>query len=66
MTDLLVNFVNHLDPNGPTALTWPKYDTSSAAMLTLLDGPVPQVITQDTYRKEAMAYFLKLGFAHPF
>jgi len=65
LTDYLVNFVNNLDPNGPTVLNWPKYNTSSAQLLTLLDGAVPQALTTDTFRKEGMAFITKLGLAFP-
>lgn len=64
MTDYLVNFVNHLDPNGPTTLDWPKYHPSSAEMLEFLDGEIPQAITQDMYRKEAMDYTTKVASTH--
>lgn len=65
LTDFLVNFVTNLDPNGPTTLAWPKYDTSSVQLLTLLDGSIPQMITEDTYRKDAMEFLTTLAAAHP-
>ena len=60
LADYLINFVNHLDPNGPTVLAWPQYNTS-AEMMVLQDGPVPLVIGQDTYRKDAIALLTELG-----
>jgi len=65
LTDYLVNFVNDLNPNGPTTLQWPKYSTSTAVLLTFLDGDVPQVLTTDTYRTDAMAYSIELGLEYP-
>ena len=65
MTDYLINFVNHLDPNGPTALAWPKYSTSSPKLLTLQDLLIPQIITDDTYRKDAMNFATQLSLANP-
>lgn len=65
LTDYLINFVNHLDPDGPTVLPWPKYDTHSAKLLTLVDGATPQEITRDTFRKAGIAFAAELGFSYP-
>ncbi|KAI0075535.1 alpha/beta-hydrolase [Panus rudis PR-1116 ss-1] len=68
LTDFLVNFVNHLDPNGNGAtkyLSWPKFDTNSLNLMTLLDGSVPQKITKDTYRKDGMDLLMKVTLEHP-
>ncbi|TCD60884.1 hypothetical protein EIP91_009375 [Steccherinum ochraceum] len=65
LTDYLINFVNNLDPNGPTVLSWPKYDTTSVSLLTLLDGSPSQTITTDTFRKDAIAFDIQLALAHP-
>ena len=57
--DVLINFVNHLDPNGVSVIDWPAYTAENPALLTLLDGNTTQEITEDTYREEGMqAIFL--------
>jgi acetylcholinesterase len=67
LTDFLVNFVNNLDPNGAGGhLDWPAYTKDSPNLMTFLDGLVPEIITQDTYREEQMAYLTQLSLAHPF
>lgn len=65
LADYIINFANHLDPNGPTQPAWPKYNTSSRYLMTFLDGPQSKVITQDTYRSEAMTYIVDLGLKTP-
>ncbi|KAI0075529.1 carotenoid ester lipase precursor [Panus rudis PR-1116 ss-1] len=68
LTDFLINFVNHLDPNGKVETEhtpWPKYDTKSPQLLTLLDGPVSQKITKDTYRKAGMELLTTLTKLQP-
>jgi len=67
MTDFLINFVNSLDPNGPTTLSWPKYDptSSSPQLMTFLDGVIPEVLSPDTYRQDAMNFVTKLALADP-
>lgn len=65
LADYLINFVNHLDPNGPTQLAWPKYDLGSRQLMTLLDGSVLKVISKDTYRTEPMDYAVKLQLKYP-
>ncbi|KAI0072553.1 hypothetical protein K474DRAFT_1604880, partial [Panus rudis PR-1116 ss-1] len=70
LTDLLIRFVNHLDPNGPPSsnLFWPTYNNSSRLLMTFLDsdGSHPQKITRDTYRKGAMDFLISLSLKHPF
>lgn len=65
MADYLIRFAATLDPNSKTGLQWPKYTTSSPKLLTFLDGLIPEVITDDTYRKEAMAFITNVTLAHP-
>ncbi|KAF9455346.1 Alpha/Beta hydrolase protein, partial [Collybia nuda] len=65
LTDYLVRFVTNLDPNGGSNLKWPTYTTSSPKLLTFLDGVEPQVITMDTYRREAIAFVTNISLAHP-
>lgn len=66
LTDFLINFVNHLDPNGKTgsALAWPQYTPDSPQLMTLLDGDTPQAISEDTYRQEAIAFLQKLSLEY--
>ncbi|KAI0718159.1 carotenoid ester lipase precursor [Cerioporus squamosus] len=61
MTDYLVNFVNNLDPNGKTGISWPKYTTASPKLLTFLDGVTPLTITNDDYRVDAFNLVTKLS-----
>lgn len=65
LADYAIQFVTNLDPNGKSGLRWPKYTTSSPNLLTLLDGLIPQIITQDTFRKEAIAFLTNVTLAHP-
>ena len=65
MADFLINFVNNLDPNGETGISWPKYNTSSPKLLTFLDGLTPLNITDDDYRVDGMNFLTELGFQFP-
>ena len=65
MADFLINFVNNLDPNGKTIISWPKYTTSSPKLLTLLDGVTPQTITNDDFRVDAMNLITNLSLQFP-
>ncbi|KAI0763529.1 carotenoid ester lipase precursor [Trametes elegans] len=65
LADYLINFVNHLDPNGKTVASWPKYTTASPQQLTFLDGFVPTSITKDDYRVDAMNLMTKLSLSFP-
>lgn len=65
MTDYLVNFVNNLDPNSASIFAWPQYDTTSAQLLTFLDGTIPLNITMDTYRESAIAFIQKMDVEFP-
>ncbi|KAI0077854.1 carotenoid ester lipase precursor [Panus rudis PR-1116 ss-1] len=68
LTDLVIHFVNHLDPNGPPSSRrfWPTYNNSSRPLMTLLDGSNSQAITSDTYRKESIGFLISLSLKHPF
>ncbi|KIK91168.1 hypothetical protein PAXRUDRAFT_150102 [Paxillus rubicundulus Ve08.2h10] len=61
----LVRFVSNLDPNGGTDLYWPQYTTAEPTILELLDGPIPQALTEDTYRVDAMKFLTKVTLAYP-
>ncbi|OJA18272.1 hypothetical protein AZE42_04996 [Rhizopogon vesiculosus] len=61
MTEYLVQFVTNLDPNGAGNLEWPQWTTSAPNLLTFLDGLIPQQLTQDTYRADAIAYMIDVN-----
>ncbi|EMD39510.1 hypothetical protein CERSUDRAFT_80903 [Gelatoporia subvermispora B] len=68
MTDYLVNFVNHLNPNGPTVdLSWPKYTNASTNLLTFTgeSAPFQLNITQDDFRVAAMNEVTELSLEYP-
>lgn len=60
MTDYYVNFVNHLNPNGPSVLVWPQYNTSTSSIIMYQDGATPLAVGQDNYRADALAYLGEL------
>ena len=61
LTDYLVHFVNHLDPNGADVPVWPRYTLGSKKALTLLDGDTPVTIGKDDYRAKGIDLLEKLG-----
>lgn len=65
MTDYLIRFAATLNPNGNTNINWPQYTTQSPQLLTFLDGPTPEVITQDTYRAEQLTFLSQLFLENP-
>jgi carboxylesterase type B len=65
MKDYLIRFVVNVDPNGNGAFQWPKYTTDSPRLLTFLDGLPRLTITQDTFRKDGMAYLTELSLENP-
>lgn len=65
MMDYLVNFANHFNPNGQNLTNWPKYSPSNPTLLTLLDEPDPYILTNDTFRQEAMEYLTQLTLEYP-
>ncbi|KAH9889049.1 carotenoid ester lipase precursor [Cubamyces lactineus] len=66
LTDLLVRFVNTLDPNAPDAdVFWPTYTPESPKMLALVDGETPLKLIEDTFRAEAMDYLNYLSTTYP-
>ena len=67
MASYLVRFVTNLDPNvgESTDLYWPQYYATTNTMLEFLDGLVPQALTTDTYRAEAMAYLTNVTLVNP-
>ncbi|KAI0671152.1 carotenoid ester lipase precursor [Trametes maxima] len=65
MTNYLINFVNNLDPNGKSLLSWPKYSKASPKLLTFQDGLIPLAVTNDNFRVDAMNFITQLSLAHP-
>ncbi|KIJ12396.1 hypothetical protein PAXINDRAFT_14722 [Paxillus involutus ATCC 200175] len=65
MASYLVRFVSNLDPNGGTDLYWPQYTTAEPNMLEFLDGLIPQALTEDTYRVEAMEFLTNVTLTYP-
>ncbi|KAI8986130.1 carotenoid ester lipase precursor [Trametes punicea] len=65
LTDYLINFVNHLDPNGDTVPSWPGYSISSPQLLTFLDDAPLVTVTSDDYRVDPMNFMTKLSLEFP-
>jgi len=65
LTDYLINFANHLDPNGRTVSSWPRYTNASPKLMTFLDGTIHTTISTDDYRKEGMELLTELSLANP-
>ncbi|KAL9714100.1 hypothetical protein Ac2012v2_002409 [Leucoagaricus gongylophorus] len=67
LRDYVIRFTNKLDPNGGGLFdfNWPKYTTNSPKQLIFLDGLIPQVIGEDTYRQEQMNFLTELTLAVP-
>ncbi|GLB38556.1 putative type-B carboxylesterase lipase family protein [Lyophyllum shimeji] len=66
MADYLIRFAANLDPNPKSSVQWPKYTTATRKLLTFTDGLFDdEVITEDTYRQEAMAFLTNVTLAHP-
>ena len=68
MTDYLIYFVNHGDPNGPSGgglIPWPSYDTQNRRQLAFLDGDLPLSIIPDDYRSDGFASLIDLSLKFP-
>lgn len=69
MADYLINFVNNLDPNGKTGISWPKYTAASPQLLEFYDIIIPGInglkITTDNYRVDAMNFITQLSLKFP-
>ena len=65
LTDYLINFVNHLDPNGARVSEWPQFSLDSKKLLTLLDGNTSSVIGADDYRVQGMELLNKVLLETP-
>ena len=64
MTTVLVNFVNHLDPNGQSGNQWPKYSLDNPKNFVF--GPGTTSVQDDTYRKKAMSVMNAVMLRYPF
>ncbi|KII93361.1 hypothetical protein PLICRDRAFT_100054 [Plicaturopsis crispa FD-325 SS-3] len=66
LTDYLINFVNHLDPNGAGGhLRWPEYTAASPQLLTFQDGLIPLSVTSDNYRVEPIEFLTQVTLENP-
>jgi len=66
MQDYLIHFINNLNPNtGSKLLNWPQYSTTAPSLMTFLDGLIPLIISQDTYRSSAIALLEQLSLQFP-
>jgi len=63
LTTALVNFVNHLDPNGGSVNQWPKYSLHNPKNFVF--GPGTTSVQGDTYRKEAISVLNSVLLRHP-
>jgi len=66
LQDYLINFVNDLNPNSGSNLpNWPQYTTDTKQLLTLLDGDIPIIITEDTFRQDSIDIDIQISLANP-
>ncbi|KAJ7124165.1 carotenoid ester lipase precursor [Mycena epipterygia] len=65
LTDYLINFATSLNPNGNTVPNWPAYTSATPNVMTFLDGLIPTMITQDTYREAGMQFLTNLTLEFP-
>nr|VWO97521.1 Uncharacterized protein [Ganoderma boninense] len=65
LTDYLINFVNHLDPNGASVAAWPHFTLGSRKLLTLLDGNTTSAVGADDYRVQGMDLLNKVLLETP-
>lgn len=68
MTDYLVQFVIHGDPNGAggNLINWPRYDNQTRQQLTFVgDIGAPLVIESDTYRVDGFDKLTELSLRFP-
>ena len=63
MLTALINFVNHLNPNGVSGNQWPKYSLDNPKNFVFGSGETS--IQDDTYRKEAISVLNAVALQHP-
>ncbi|KAH8986603.1 carotenoid ester lipase precursor [Lactarius akahatsu] len=65
LTDYLIHFATHLDPNGGSSPQWSQYTTSLPQLMTLLESSVTNTTTTlDTYRVDEISLLTELWLAH--
>jgi len=69
LTTFVLNFINHLDPNGESGPeVWPKHTAESPVMLAFFNSttePLSRSVIEDTYREEAMDFVTNLFTKYP-
>lgn len=71
MADYFIQFITHMDPNGPSAssrsaLRWPKYSNELPSVMRFFHNDMPLSIGQDDYRKEALSNWNRLTLEEGF
>jgi carboxylesterase type B len=61
----LINFVNHLDPNGNLGNQWPKYSLQDPKNFVFGPGGTTSV-QSDTYRAQAISALNAVMLKYPF
>ncbi|EMD33580.1 hypothetical protein CERSUDRAFT_98146 [Gelatoporia subvermispora B] len=65
LTDYLINFVAHGDPNNGTGLFWPRWTATSPQVLVIANGSTPLTIANDTFREEGTNLLISLLLENP-
>ena len=63
MATALINFINHLNPNGASGNGWPKYLLKDPKNFVF--GPGTTSVQDDTYRKKAISVLNAVLLWHP-
>ena len=63
MATAVINFINHLDPNGKSGSQWPKYSLDNPKNFVF--GPGTAFVQDDTYRKEAISILNAVVLQYP-
>ena len=69
--DYFIQFITHLDPNGPSAsprsiLPWPRYSNELPSVMRFFHDGIPASIGRDDYRKEALTNWNRLVLGRRF
>ncbi|RPD58746.1 carotenoid ester lipase precursor [Lentinus tigrinus ALCF2SS1-7] len=65
MTDYFIRFVHDLDPNGPSGVQWPQYNSSARLTLQFNNGDVPLIVTVDDERLAGTEELTSLALRFP-